>query len=190
MFQLYTTPWDSIFRSLPVYAIIVANFCRSWTFYLLLISQPMYFEEVFHLDVDKVIHLWLVFIWSFLIQLFWSHQSGFLGALPHLCMTFVVPLGGHLADFLRTSGRLTTTNVRKVFNCGGFGMEAFFLILVGSTSSTTFAIIALTLAVGFSGFAISGEYLPNARHTCSNIQTSTALHLSPLVTKAVTIMHQ
>jgi ACS family sodium-dependent inorganic phosphate cotransporter-like MFS transporter 6/7/8 len=79
-----------------------------------------------------------------------------LGALPHLCMTFVVPFGGHLADYLRMSGKLSTTNVRKVFNCGGFGMEAIFLILVGSTTSTHLAIIALTLAVGFSGFAISG----------------------------------
>ncbi|UXI19258.1 hypothetical protein NH340_JMT05201 [Sarcoptes scabiei] len=132
---LQSTPWAMIFHSMPVYAIIIANFCRSWTFYLLLISQPMYFKEVFDFDVEK---------------------SGLLGALPHLCMTFVVPLGGHLADFLRTSGQLTTTNVRKIFNCGGFGLEAFFLILVGSTDNTTFAIVCLTLAVGFSGFAISG----------------------------------
>lgn len=132
---LQTTPWSAIFHSMPVYAIIIANFCRSWTFYLLLISQPMYFKEVFNFDVEK---------------------SGVLGALPHLCMTFVVPIGGHLADYLRTSGRLSTTNVRKAFNCGGFGLEAFFLILVGSTDNTTFAIVALTLAVGFSGFAISG----------------------------------
>ena len=39
---------------MPVYAIIVANFCRSWTFYLLLISQPAYFEEVFGLPISKV----------------------------------------------------------------------------------------------------------------------------------------
>nr|XP_027199409.1 vesicular glutamate transporter 1-like [Dermatophagoides pteronyssinus] len=132
---LYSTPWIEIFKSKPVYAIIVANFCRSWTFYLLLISQPMYFKEVFNFNVEK---------------------SGLLGALPHLCMTFVVPFGGHLADYLRRSGKLTTTNVRKAFNCGGFGMEAFFLILVGSTDNTTIAIVCLTLAVGFSGFAISG----------------------------------
>ncbi|CAN8003842.1 unnamed protein product, partial [Ixodes pacificus] len=50
---LKTTPWKSIFTSLPVYAIIVANFCRSWTFYLLIISQPMYFGQVFHFEVDK-----------------------------------------------------------------------------------------------------------------------------------------
>lgn len=48
------TPWLKFITSMPVYAIIVANFCRSWTFYLLIISQPMYFTEVFHFDVSKV----------------------------------------------------------------------------------------------------------------------------------------
>lgn len=95
---LRTTPWKAIFTSMPVYAIIIANFCRSWTFYLLLISQPMYFKEVFKYDVD---------------------ESGVLGALPHLCMTIVVPLGGQLADYFRRSNLLTTSQVRKVFNCGG-----------------------------------------------------------------------
>ena len=95
----------------------------------------MYFKEVFHFDVD---------------------ESGILGALPHLCMTIVVPLGGQLADHFRRSGQLNTSQVRKIFNCGGFGMEAVFLLVVGSTSSRLLAITALTLAVGFSGFAISG----------------------------------
>lgn len=130
-----STPWRAILTSKPVWAINVANFCRSWTFYLLLISQPMYFSEVFKLEIDDV---------------------GILGALPHLCMTFIVPIGGQLADYLRRSGKMTTTNVRKLFNCGGFGIEALFLILVGMANGTKTAIFALTLAVGFSGFAISG----------------------------------
>lgn len=49
-----STPWGRMFTSPCVWAIIVANFCRSWTFYLLLISQPMYFKEVFHFEVDTV----------------------------------------------------------------------------------------------------------------------------------------
>lgn len=52
--NLRTTPWKSFFTSMPVYAIIVANFCRSWTFYLLIISQPMYFKQVFKFDIAKV----------------------------------------------------------------------------------------------------------------------------------------
>ncbi|KAK2726558.1 vesicular glutamate transporter 1-like [Artemia franciscana] len=132
---LRTTPWKKIFTSMPVYAIIVANFCRSWTFYLLLTQQPTYFKQVFHFEIAK---------------------AGALSALPHLLMTMVVPLGGQLADFLRTSGILSTTNVRKLFNCGGFGMEAVFLLVVAYSRSTAGGIFALTLAVGFSGFAISG----------------------------------
>ncbi|KAK2088910.1 hypothetical protein P7K49_034817 [Saguinus oedipus] len=83
---------------MPVYAIIVANFCRSWTFYLLLISQPAYFEEVFGFEISKV---------------------GLVSALPHLVMTIIVPIGGQIADFLRSRRIMSTTNVRKLMNCGG-----------------------------------------------------------------------
>ncbi len=34
-------------------------------------------------------------------------------------MTCVVPVGGLLADFLRKREILSTTAVRKIFNCGG-----------------------------------------------------------------------
>ncbi|CAB1337896.1 unnamed protein product [Coregonus sp. 'balchen'] len=123
----WNTPWRAFFTSMPVYAIIVANFCRSWTFYLLLISQPAYFEEV-----------------------------GLVSALPHLVMTIIVPIGGQLADYLRTNKIMSTTNVRKMMNCGGFGMEATLLLVVGFSHTKAVAITFLVLAVGFSGFAISG----------------------------------
>uniref|UniRef100_A0A5F9DHY2 Solute carrier family 17 member 8 n=1 Tax=Oryctolagus cuniculus TaxID=9986 RepID=A0A5F9DHY2_RABIT len=98
----FNTPWKRFFTSLPVYAIIVANFCRSWTFYLLLISQPAYFEEVFGFAISKV---------------------GLLSAVPHMVMTIVVPIGGQLADYLRSRKILTTTAVRKIMNCGGFNVN-------------------------------------------------------------------
>ena len=85
-----------------------------------------------------------------------KHQVGTLAALPHLVMTIVVPFGGQLADHFRRNGILSTTSVRKIFNCGGFGMEAIFLMVVAYSRDTTNAITALVLAVGFSGFAISG----------------------------------
>lgn len=48
----------------------------------------------------------------------WS-QVGMLSALPHLVMTIIVPIGGQLADYLRSRNILTTTTVRKIMNCGG-----------------------------------------------------------------------
>ncbi|KAK7151967.1 hypothetical protein R3I94_008337 [Phoxinus phoxinus] len=133
--EKFKTPWRKFFTSMPVYAIIVANFCRSWTFYLLLISQPAYFEEVFGFPISKV---------------------GILSAVPHMVMTIIVPIGGQLADFLRSRKILSTTNVRKIMNCGGFGMEATLLLVVGFSHTRAVAISFLILAVGFSGFAISG----------------------------------
>ncbi|MGH0117218.1 UNVERIFIED_CONTAM: hypothetical protein FKN15_046139 [Acipenser sinensis] len=56
--EKFNTPWRKFFTSMPVYAIIVANFCRSWTFYLLLISQPAYFEEVFGFAISKLVSEW------------------------------------------------------------------------------------------------------------------------------------
>ncbi|ROL52768.1 Vesicular glutamate transporter 2.1 [Anabarilius grahami] len=100
--EKYKTPWKKFFTSMPVYAIIVANFCRSWTFYLLLISQPAYFEEVFGFEISKV---------------------GMLSALPHLVMTIIVPIGGQIADYLRSKNILSTTTVRKIMNCGGFNVN-------------------------------------------------------------------
>ena len=70
-------------------------------------------------------------------------------------MACVVPVGGQLADYLRRN-YLSTTIVRKLMNCSGFGMEAIFLLVVAFTKNSMVAIVALTAAVGFSGFAISG----------------------------------
>ena len=48
------TPWKAFSTSMPVYAIIVANFCRSWNFYLLVLYQAAFFEGRFHLKMEEV----------------------------------------------------------------------------------------------------------------------------------------
>lgn len=49
-----STPWSDIVRSLPVYAIVVANFCRSWNFYMLLLYQSSYLKHRFQYSVESV----------------------------------------------------------------------------------------------------------------------------------------
>ncbi|XP_021203259.1 vesicular glutamate transporter 1 [Bombyx mandarina] len=131
----FATPWKAFATSPPVYAIIVANFCRTWNFCLLVIFQSAYFNSRFKMEIT---------------------ESGFVGAIPHLIMTSLVPIGGMLADYLRKNNIMTTTNVRKLFNCGGFGLEAFFFVLVAYANNKYVATIELTLGVACSGFAISG----------------------------------
>lgn len=133
-----TTPWKKFLTSMPVHAIIVANFCRSWNFYMLVLFQSRFMHEVFGMPIV---------------------ETGLLGSVPHLLMTLIVPCGGMLADYLRKSGLMTTTNVRKLFNCGGFGMEAIFFLVVANCAadkSGGTATLALTIGVACSGFAISG----------------------------------
>lgn len=83
-------------------------------------------------------------------------QNTILGSLPHLLMTIIVPTGGILADRLRKKGILNTTQVRKLFNCGGFGMEATFFLVMAYSHNITQGTTALSIGVAFSGFAISG----------------------------------
>jgi hypothetical protein len=40
-------------------------------------------------------------------------DAGLLAALPYLVMGIMVQVGGFLADWLRTQGHLTTTQVQK-----------------------------------------------------------------------------
>ncbi|VDN50653.1 unnamed protein product [Dracunculus medinensis] len=132
---LSSIPWKDILTSKPVYAIIVANFARSWTFYLLLQNQLTYMKEALGMKI---------------------RESGFIAAVPHAVMGIFVLIGGQMADYLRSHKILSTTNVRKLFNCGGFGGEALFMLLVAYSKNETTAVIGLILAVGCSGFAISG----------------------------------
>jgi MFS transporter, ACS family, solute carrier family 17 (sodium-dependent inorganic phosphate cotransporter), member 6/7/8 len=53
--QLFTIPWRAILSSKPVWAIIVANFARSWSFYLLLQNQLTYMRDVLGLRINDVL---------------------------------------------------------------------------------------------------------------------------------------
>lgn len=50
-----------------------------------------------------------------------------------------------------------TVETQETWSFTGFGMEATLLLVVGYSHSKGVAISFLVLAVGFSGFAISGE---------------------------------
>jgi len=51
--QKDAVPWKAIFTSLPVWALIVCNFARSFVFYMMLTNQPTYLN-VFQFSMAKV----------------------------------------------------------------------------------------------------------------------------------------
>ncbi|MFH4977021.1 hypothetical protein AB6A40_003730 [Gnathostoma spinigerum] len=132
---LTTIPWKRIFLSLPVWAIVVCNFCRSWTFFLMLGNQLTYMSDVLHLEI---------------------HNGGWISSLPHIVMTIVLLASGQIADYLRSTGKLSTTMVRKLFTVLGFSFEAAFLCGLAFVTQPVLAVTMLVLGVGLGGFNIAG----------------------------------
>ncbi|CAD5111621.1 DgyrCDS915 [Dimorphilus gyrociliatus] len=127
-------PWKQIFLSLPVNALNLCNFARSFIFFLLLTNEPEYLN-----------------VFGFTIA-----ENGLYSAMPHLFMAIFSGLSGPMADYLINGGMVTPTQVRKLFTGIGFGMEGTCMLLLVFIRDGTLALIYLTIGVGFSGFSISG----------------------------------
>ncbi|KAL2725286.1 vesicular glutamate transporter 22 isoform X3 [Vespula squamosa] len=128
-------PWKAMLSSPPVWAIVAAHFSENWGFYTMLTQLPTFMKDVLKSELEA---------------------TGFMSALPYLAMTIVVQFSGQLADYLRTKELLTTTQVRKIFNCGAFIFQTIFMTSTAFVSTTVGAVICITIAVGLGGFAWSG----------------------------------
>ncbi|RZB41338.1 MFS 1 and/or Sugar tr domain containing protein [Asbolus verrucosus] len=128
-------PWKKILTSMPVWAIVASHFCDNWGFYTLLTQLPTFMKDSFNFELGK---------------------TGFMSGLPYLAMAIMIQFSGHLADWLREKEILTTTLVRKIFNCGAFIAHIIFMLAAIFWLEPTATIICLTLAVGLGVFAWSG----------------------------------
>jgi len=106
-------------------------------------------------------------------------QSGTLSALPHLVMTLVVPVGGHLADILRRRKILSTTAVRKIFNCGGKN-SLFSVRLLLLTCCIVLTVVFFCKSQDYDdnlyhkathGNHAMHHLLPSHKSSCYNLQT-------------------
>ncbi|XP_043271667.1 sialin isoform X2 [Venturia canescens] len=130
-----THPWKAMLKSGPVWAIVAAHFSENWGFYTMLTQLPTFMSDVLNFKLEK---------------------TGFLSALPYLVMAIVLQFSGHLADNLRSRNILTTTQVRKIFNCGAFLSQTVFMSCAAFVDSASGAVACITIAVGLGGFAWSG----------------------------------
>lgn len=71
-------------------------------------------------------------------------------------MAIMLIPSGFLADFCQVKGYLTTTQVRRYFNCGGFIAQTVFMLLAAYLAHPVYSIISLVTAVGLGAFSISG----------------------------------
>lgn len=129
-------PWLSIWKSLPLWAIIVPHFCYNWTFYTLLTLLPTYMEEILQFDIK---------------------ENGFLSALPYLFCWIVMISTGFIADYLIKKQNWTTSAVRKIFTLIGMIGPAIFLVATGYIGCNyTVAVLFVTISSALGGFSMSG----------------------------------
>lgn len=124
-----------MFSASFVWAIIIAHFCCTWGYFVLLIWLPTYLNSRFSQDVTK---------------------SSLLSAIPWMAMLIFANIGGMIADTLLKY--ISVTHVRKLMQTVGFLVPAFFLVLVSVSRDVVHAMSFVTLALGFASFSQSGVY--------------------------------
>ncbi|CAH8536428.1 unnamed protein product [Schistosoma rodhaini] len=128
-------PWQQIFTSRPVYAILFTYAADDWTFQISSVCMQSFYQQIYNVDVERTI-----FFLSF----------------PFLSRSMFVPIGGIFADLLRINTNLSRTTIHKLFAGLGFGLKGIFFIALGYAPSEIYATMLLSLALGFSGLAVAG----------------------------------
>ena len=121
------TPWRQMLTSVPVWALAVAFFADHWSFFTVISCIPLFMHDVLGFDMTK---------------------NGTFSALPFLAMVTMIPTGLS-SDWLTSSGRLSTTVVRKVFCVIGFVLAGCMLIVVGySGCNRVLTVAVMSIAIG------------------------------------------
>ncbi|VDP68975.1 unnamed protein product [Echinostoma caproni] len=128
-------PWQSIFRSRPIFAIFFTYAADDWTFQISSVCMQSFYQQLYKVDVERTI-----FFLSF----------------PFLSRSMFVPIGGIFADFLRIKTSLSLTTIRKIFAGLGFGLKGIFFVALGFAPTEIYATVLLSLSLGFSGLAVAG----------------------------------
>ena len=134
------TPWKAIVKSVPCYAIFVADAAFSWGFFTLVTQLPQYMDDILNFDLQN---------------------SAMISSFPYLLYPFVAMCTGTLADYFLKKKILTVTQVRKYFNSFAFSCQMLFLFIVAFVSNKTVIVTCIILSVGSGAIAASG-YLSNA----------------------------
>lgn len=83
-------------------------------------------------------------------------KTGFVSAIPYLVMGILLGVSGYLADWSQIKGYLTTTQVRRYFNCGAFLAQTIFMMCAAYIAHPIGSVASITIAVGCGAFAWSG----------------------------------
>lgn len=150
--------------SLPVWAIIITHGCSVFGYFTVVNQLPTYTKYILNYNIK---------------------ENGLLSSLPYLGKYLSAVASSYLADYLRRSGKLTTTKTRKIFTAFGKNQNSklkkkidyFFSALMGPGLllllqayfgyDRVFSIVIFTAALTING-AVTGGYFSNGLDIAPN----------------------
>ncbi|KAK6191616.1 hypothetical protein SNE40_003260 [Patella caerulea] len=169
-------PMKEILTCPAVLCLCLCHFARNWVFILMLTNEP-YYLSLFNFTVA---------------------ENGLYASIPHVMKVLTAASSGYIADYLLLDNLLSITHIRKLLTGVGFGMGCIGFFILTFVDDGSIVLIFLTVAVGFTGFAVSGwqinHYDLSARYASLLVAiTSTVGNIGsitvPLVTGYITFYH-
>uniref|UniRef100_A0A8D8TK43 Sialin n=1 Tax=Cacopsylla melanoneura TaxID=428564 RepID=A0A8D8TK43_9HEMI len=145
--KVLRVPWIKIFTSPCVWAIIITHALSVFGYFTIVNQLPNYFKNILHFNIK---------------------ENGLLSSLPFLGKYVTALLSSCLADYLRSTDRLTTTATRKLFTSFALLMPGILMSLqVYTGQDPVFAVAIFTLTLTFNG-AVTAGYLGNGLDIAPN----------------------
>lgn len=127
-------PWSHVLCSMPVWALVAAMTGHATQFLCMISDLPKYMSSVMKFSIEN---------------------NGYLSSLPYLCMWFGSILTSWCADWLIASGRMSTTNVRKLGNTvASVGPAVFTVAASYAGCDRVLVVVMIALSMTLMGAAL------------------------------------
>ncbi|EFA02691.2 hypothetical protein TcasGA2_TC008412 [Tribolium castaneum] len=172
--RLSEIPWISILTSGPVWAIAAGQIAVFFGYMTLSNEIPSYMDQVLHLEIKQI---------------------GIFAGFPYFGAYFLSLASSHFADYLRKSGKLSTTAVRKIFEAVGLLVPAFSMLLLvfwgylTPVAVTLFTISITTCAISSAGHCTNMlDVSPNFAGTICGLVNTFSSFTAYISTEMVTAL--
>lgn len=129
-------PYKAMMKSMPFWAICIAQTCSNWGFYTMFTQYPTFLKHALNYDVKK---------------------SGSVSAAPYIFMGLLLNVGGMLSDVLINKKCLSTTAVRKMFFSISLIGQSVFLLSAVYVKSAILSVTFMTISISLTGLAWSSQ---------------------------------
>eukprot|EP01083_Nonionella_stella_P176055 614938_1 len=127
--------WKAFLTHPVAWALYVAHFSFTWSFYTLLVLLPTYLDDELGFDLSS---------------------AGSLSIIPYLGQFVVIIVGSVLIDGVIIYNIFSRTNARKIAQTVGTIIPGILLVMCGYMTDARYVVILLSVATALMGFVTSG----------------------------------